>query len=205
MAQRQPKTDNRQRETIIFTACGFLLGLTLGSFVIGPKIASSKLAGAPVVAEPASAAEAPTAPAATATGNPMGAVMQQLAALKEAVAKNPKDADSLAQLGDMYMQAAKFPQAAEYLERALAIRDDAALRMDLGICYKQTNQPQKALAEFQHSATMAPDQWQPLFYEAITLVDLQRTDEARVFALKVQKMHPDDPEVQKLVATVSGK
>ena len=36
-----------KRDTLIFTACGFLLGLTLGSFVIGPKIAQSKLAGAP--------------------------------------------------------------------------------------------------------------------------------------------------------------
>jgi Flp pilus assembly protein TadD len=186
-------------ETIIFTACGFLLGITLGSFVIGPKIAQSKLAGAPV------AAEVPTPPAATATGNPMGTVMQQLAALKEAVAKNPNDADSLVQLGDMYMQAAKFPQAAEYLQRALAIRDDAAVRMDLGICYKQMNQPEKALAEFQRSAAMAPDQWQPLFNEAIALLDLRRMDEARIVAAKLQKMRPDDPEVQKLVATVGGK
>jgi Flp pilus assembly protein TadD len=131
--------------------------------------------------------------------------MQQLAALKEAVAKNPNDADSLVQLGDMYMQAAKFPQAAEYLQRALAVRDDAAVRMDLGICYKQTNQPEKALAEFQRSAAMAPDQWQPLFNEAIALLDLRRMDEARVVAMKLQKMRPDDPEVQKLVATVGGK
>jgi Flp pilus assembly protein TadD len=191
-----------KRETIIFTACGFLLGLTLGSFVIGPKIAQSKLAGTPVVAESAPPAEAP---AATATGNPMGAVMQQLAALKAAVAKNPNDADALAQLGEMYMQAAKFPQAAEYLQRALAVRDDAAVRMDLGICYKQSNQPEKALAEFQRSASMAPDQWQPLFNEAIVLVDLQRMDEARAVAAKLQKMRPDDPEVQKLVATLAGK
>jgi Flp pilus assembly protein TadD len=190
-----------KRETIIFTACGFLLGITLGSFVIGPKIANSKLAGAPVVAEPAPV-ETPAAPA-TATGNPMGAVMQQLAALKDAVAKNPKDADALAQLGDMYMQAAKFPQAAEYLERALAVRDDAAVRMDLGICYKQSNQPEKALTEFKRSAAMAPDQWQPLFNEAIILLELQRMDEARVIAMKLQKMRPDDPEVQKLVATVN--
>jgi predicted Zn-dependent protease len=189
-----------KRETIIFTACGFLLGITLGSFVIGPKIAQSKLAGAPVAAE-AAPVEAPP----TATGNPMGTVMQQLAALKAAVAKNPNDADSLVQLGDMYMQASKFPQAAEYLQRALAVKDDAAVRMDLGICYKQTNQPEKALAEFQRSAAMAPDQWQPLFNEAIALVDLQRTAEARVVALKLQKMRPDDPEVQKLVATVGGK
>jgi len=188
-----------KRDTVIFTVCGFLLGLTLGSFVIGPKIAQSKLAGAPVAETPA------TEPAASApAGNPMGAVMQQLASLKEAVAKNPNDVDSLVQLGDMYMQAAKFPQAAEYLQRALAIRDDAAVRMDLGICYKQSNQPEKALAEFQRSAAMAPDQWQPLFNEAIVLIDLQRMDEARVLAAKLQKMRPDDPEVRKLVATVGN-
>jgi Flp pilus assembly protein TadD len=190
-----------KRDTLIFTACGFLLGITLGSFVIGPKIAQSKLAGAPVVESTPETAPPP----ATATGSPMAGVMQQLAALKAAVAKNPNDADALAQLGDMYMQAAKFPQAAEYLQRALAIRDDAAVRMDLGICYKQSNLPEKALAEFQRSAAMAPDQWQPLFNEAIVLLDLRRTDEARLIAAKLQKMRPDDPEVQKLVATVGAK
>jgi len=188
-----------KRDTIIFTVCGFLLGLTLGSFVIGPKIAQSKLAGAPV---PETAATESAAPPTAPAGNPMGAVMQQLASLKEAVAKNPNDADALVQLGDMYMQAAKFPQAAEYLQRALAVRDDAAVRMDLGICYKQSNQPEKALAEFQRSAAMAPDQWQPLFNEAIVLIELQRMAEARALAAKLQKMRPDDPEVQKLVATV---
>jgi Flp pilus assembly protein TadD len=194
-----------KRDTIIFTACGFLLGLTLGSFVIGPKIAQSKLAGAAAVSEtPTTSATESSAPAAPPAGNPMGAVMQQLAALKEAVAKNPNDAEALVQLGDMYMQAAKFPQAAEYLERALAIRDDAAVRMDLGICYKQSNQPAKALAEFQRSAAMAPDQWQPLFNEAIALIDLGRMDEARVIAAKLQKMRPGDPEVEKLVATTAG-
>jgi Flp pilus assembly protein TadD len=188
-----------KRETIIFTACGFLLGITLGSFVIGPKIAQSKLAGAPVAAEVPT--EAPAA-ATAAAGNPMGTVMQQLATLKATVAKNPNDAEALVQLGDMYMQAAKFPQAAEYLQRALAVRDDAAVRMDLGICYKESNQPEKALAEFQRSAAMAPDQWQPLFNEAIALVELRRMDEARLIATKLQKMRPDDPDVQKLMATV---
>jgi Flp pilus assembly protein TadD len=186
-----------KRETVIFTACGFLLGLTLGSFVIGPKIAQSKLAGTPAVES-----TPPAAAPATASGSPMAGVMQQLASLKEAVAKNPNDADALVQLGEMYMQAAKFPQAAEYLQRAVAVKDDAAVRMDLGICYKQTNQPDKALAEFQRSTAMAPDQWEPLFNEAIVLLDLRRMDEARVAAAKLQKMRPDDPEVQKLVATV---
>jgi Flp pilus assembly protein TadD len=190
-----------KRETIIFTACGFLLGLTIGSLVLGPKIAQSKLAGAPTV--PSAMSEAPAAAPASG-GNPMGAVMQQLATLKETIAKNPKDFDALVQLGGMYMDAAKFPQAAEYLERAVAIRDDPAVRMDLGICYKQTGQLDRALAEFQNAGKLAPEQWQPFFNEAIVLIDLHRIDDAKVLAAKLQKMKPDEPEVQKLVATVNA-
>jgi Flp pilus assembly protein TadD len=189
-----------KRETIIFTVCGFLLGLTIGSLLIGPKIAQSKLAGTSTAEAPMS--EAPAAPATTSGGNPMGAVMQQLAVLKETIAKDPNNVDALVQLGAMYMDAAKFQQAAEYLQRAIAVRDDANVRMDLGICYKQTAQPDKALAEFQRAATMAPDQWQPLFNEAIVLVELHRMDEARAVATKLQQMRPGDPEVQKLMATV---
>jgi Flp pilus assembly protein TadD len=197
-----------KRETIIFTACGFLLGLTIGSLVIGPKVAQSKLAGASPAQEAMSEAPPQTAPAgspAAAGVNPMAAVQQQLAALKDAIAKDPNNFDALVQLGDMYMDAAKFPQAAEYLERAVAARDDANVRTDLGICYKQAGQPDKALAEFQRAATMAPDQWQPLFNEAVVLVDLHRMDEARLVAGKLQQMKPGDPEVQKLLLSLNGK
>jgi len=190
-----------KRETIIFTACGFLLGLTIGSLVIGPKVAQSKLAGASTA--PAAASEAPAAAPAPG-GNPMGAVMQQLAALKEAIARDPNNFDALVQLGGMYMDAAKFPQAAEYLERAVAIRDDASARMDLGVCYKQTGQLDRALDEFQRAAKMAPDQWQPIFNEAIVLIDLHRVDEAKVLAAKLQQMKPGDPQVLKLVETLNA-
>jgi hypothetical protein len=184
---RSAITHEVQKETIIFTTCGFLLGLTLGGLVIGPKIAQSKLAGAAPVSETESAA-APVAtpPMGAAGGNPMAAVQQQLATLKAAIEKDPKNFDALVQLGDMYMDAAKFPQAIDYLDRALAVQDDANVRTDLGICYKQTGQPASALAEFERAASMAPDQWQPLFNQAIVLNDLHRTDEARVVAAKLQ-------------------
>jgi predicted Zn-dependent protease len=201
-----------QKETIIFTTCGFLLGLTLGGLVIGPKIAQSKLAGAAPVSETESAPAATppmggsaTPPMGAAGGNPMAAVQQQLATLKAAIEKDPKNFDALVQLGDMYMDAAKFPQAIDYLDRALAVHDDANVRTDLGICYKQTGQPASALAEFERAASMAPDQWQPLFNQAIVLNDLHRTDEARVVAAKLQQMKPDDPDVQKLLASRSAK
>jgi Flp pilus assembly protein TadD len=204
-----------KRETIIFTICGFVLGLTLGSLVIGPKIAQSKLAGAseappaamgqePATGQPPAMGQASSPPAAPG-GNAMAAVMQQLASLKETVARDPNNVEALVQLGDMYMDAAKFPQAAGYLERAIAVRDDANVRMDLGICYKQSAQPERALTEFQRSEKLAPGQWQPLFNEAIILVELRRMDEAKSLTAKLQQMRPDDPEVKKLVATVNGK
>src|SRR5260370_36569524 len=188
-----------KRETIIFTACGFLLGLTIGSLLIVPKIAQSKLAGAST-AQTAMSEAPPSVP--VAGGNPMTAVTQQLTSLKEAIAKEPNNFDALVQLGGMYMDAAKFPQAAEYLERAIAVRDDASTRIDLGVCYKQTGQLDRALAEFQRAATMAPDQWQPIFNEALVLIDLHRMDEARTLAAKLQQMKPGDPEVAKLVASI---
>lgn len=195
-----------QKETIIFTTCGFLLGLTLGGLVIGPKIAQSKLAGAaPVTETESAAAPAAAPPMGAAGGNPMAAVQQQLANLKAAIEKDPKNFDALVQLGDMYMDAAKFPQAIDYLDRALAVHDDANVRTDLGICYKQTGQPASALAEFERAASMAPDQWQPLFNQAIVLNDLHRTDEARVVAAKLQQMKPNDPDVQKLLASLTAK
>jgi Flp pilus assembly protein TadD, contains TPR repeats len=190
-----------KRETVIFTICGFLLGLTIGGLVIGPKIAQSKLAGAPAVST--DSAPAPATPAAG--GSPMAAIQQQLATLKEAIAKDPKNADALVQLGDMYMDAAKFPQAIDYLERAVNVRDDANVRTDLGICYKQAGQPGSALAEFERAASLAPDQWQPLFNEAIVLNEMHRTDEARIVAAKLQAMRPDDPEVKKLLASLAVK
>ncbi len=192
-----------KRETIIFTICGFVLGLTMGSLVIGPKVAQSKLAGAPEV--PAAGMTQSTSQPPAGGGNAMAMVTQQLNTLKETIEKDPHNFEALVQLGDMYMDAAKFPQAAGYLERALAVRDDANVRMDLGICYKQSAQPERALAEFQRSERMAPGQWQPLFNEAIVLVEIRRMDEARAIATKLKQMRPDDPEVQKLIATVGDK
>jgi len=48
----------------------------------------------------------------------------------------------------MYMDAAKYPQAIEYFERALKVRSDDGLRYDLIVCYRQSGQVDRARAEF---------------------------------------------------------
>lgn len=178
------------RDNIVFTVCGFLLGLTLGSLVIGPKLAQSK--------EPAPSITAEAPAAATTSGNPMPMIQQQLATLKAAVERDPRDVTALVQLGNLYMDAAKFPQAVEYYERALAVRDDANVRTDLGICYKQTGQLDRALREFRAAGSASPPQWQALYNEAIVLGELHRVPEARAVAAKLTQMRPGDAEVQRL-------
>lgn len=189
------------RDNIVFTTCGFLLGLIIGSLMIGPHLAQKKAESAP---QEQTAAAAPPATSAMPSGNAMEAVREQIAKLKETVDRDPRDADALVQLGNLYMDAAKYQQAIGYYERALAVREDANVRTDLGICYKQSGDLEKSLAAFRKASEDAPQQWQALFNEAIVLRELKRVDEARAVVAKVEQLHPNDPEVAKLRQALAG-
>ena len=80
--------------------------------------------------------------------NMMTRVREQLDSLKKAIEKDPNNFDALAQLGGMYMDAAKYPQAIEYYERALKVRPDDGVRFDLIVCYRQSGQMDRARAEY---------------------------------------------------------
>jgi tetratricopeptide (TPR) repeat protein len=138
------------QENIVYTVCGLLLGLIIGSFLIGPHLAKTSLAGAPAAAEAAAAPAAPQAASAPMQGDPnmMNRVREQLETLKQTIARDPNNFDALAQLGGMYMDAAKYPQAIEYFERALKVRSDDGVRYDLVVCYRQSGQIDRARAEF---------------------------------------------------------
>ena len=133
------------------------------------------------------------------------AVREQLTTLKATLEKEPRNVVALTQLGNMYMDAAKYPQAAEYFERALAVREDPTVRTDLGICYKQNRQLDKAVDAFARAASESPDQWQALYNEAIVLGDLQRWGDARAVAAKLRAMRPNDPQVAQLVQAIESR
>jgi tetratricopeptide (TPR) repeat protein len=202
------------RDNIVFTTCGFLLGLVIGGLLIGPRMtkylhkddAPAAVAPAPQPAADGGGAGAAMAQAPQGGGaGAMEAVRKQLADLKATVEREPNNADALVQLGNMYMDAAKFAQAVEYYERALAIRDDPAVRTDLGICYKQAGQLEKSVQAFRKAAADAPDQWQAMFNEAIVLGEMKRFDEARAVAAKLAQLRPSDPQIQKLNQALAGK
>jgi Flp pilus assembly protein TadD len=188
------------RDNAVYTVCGLLLGLIIGSFLIGPKLARSKLAGPDQIQS--SSAVAPAAPETAATappaGSPMEQVRQRLDTLKKQVEQNPNDFDSLVQLGNMYMDVSKFPQAIDYFNRALAVREEPSVRTDLGICYKQSGQNEQARDAFRKVATEQPDEWQAIYNLAIVDGEMKDYADARVQLTKLKQLRPGDPQVTKL-------
>ncbi|HEV2719691.1 MAG TPA: tetratricopeptide repeat protein [Thermoanaerobaculia bacterium] len=180
-----------------------MLGLVIGSFLIGPHLAKTSLGPSGGVANAAETAAPPTSSAPPMAQ--MNAVREQLATLKQTLEKDPRNVAALTQLGSMYMDAAKFPQAIGYLERALAVREDPTTRTDLGICYKQNGQPEKAVAAFERAASESPDQWQALYNEAIVLGEMQRWDDARAVAARLSAMRPNDAQVAQLVQSLKSR
>ncbi|HEY2091887.1 MAG TPA: tetratricopeptide repeat protein [Thermoanaerobaculia bacterium] len=193
------------RDNVVYTVCGLLLGLVIGSFLVGPKLARSKLAGpdqiqsASTIPQPTpESAAMPAAAAGGAAGSPMEQVRQQLETLKKQVEQNPNDFDALVQLGNMYMDVSKFPQAIDYFKRALAVREEPSIRTDLGICYKQSGQMEQARDAFRKVATEQPDQWQAVYNLAIVDGEMKDYTDARAQLAKLQQMRPGDPQVTKL-------
>lgn len=196
------------RDNIIFLLGGLVLGLIIGGTTIGPMV--TRLGATPAAQAAAAAspdgmpAASPVTAAGSPTGAPMEAVRQQLANLKTKIEQDPNNFEALVQLGNMYMDVGKFPQAAEYYERAVAVRDDPNVRTDLGICYKQGGQLEKSLAEFRRVQQLAPDQWQATYNEVILLGELRRYDEARTRFAVLEKLRPGDQEVTRLGQALSA-
>jgi tetratricopeptide (TPR) repeat protein len=199
------------RDNLIFTACGFLLGLILGSMVIGPKLAQSPLAGARAGANLSAVgppSEAPAsgvamAPAAPGSMEAMAAVRKQLDGLKATVEREPANFEALVQLGNMYMDVSKWAQAIDYYQRALRVREEPVVRTDLGICYRNSGEMEKALESFRRVSAAQPADWQAAFNEAALLAEMKRFDEARPLVARLERERPGDPEVGKLKAAVA--
>lgn len=194
------------KDNILFTACGFILGLIAGTLLLGPMLHQRGVVpaiGAPAAQSkmPADAAHGAAAPATAmhpgGDPNVMQQVLQQIGVLKQRLEQNPRDAQAAIQLGNLYMDARKFDQAISYYERALAIAPNPDVSTDLGICYRAKGEPQRALEIFRSVSRANPQHWQSRFNEAIVLMDMGDVDSARNIVTALQKQRPEDPDVKR--------
>jgi tetratricopeptide (TPR) repeat protein len=92
----------------------------------------------------------------------------RVAAMKSEAERNPNDAVIRVQLGNMYFDAERFQDAAQWYEAALKINPkDVNASTDLGIVYYYMNQPDRALAQFDRSLAVDPTHAKTLLNQGI--------------------------------------
>jgi tetratricopeptide (TPR) repeat protein len=180
-------------ESIVFALAGVAFGLIAG-WVIGTQQATPRApAAAPAQA---SAAE----PAAENAAGTRAALLDeaQVTALKSVASREPSNARPRAQLGNLYFDAERYAEAIQWYGEAVKLAPgDVNISTDLGVCYYYTNQPDKALEQFEHSLKLDPNHAKTLLNVGIVRAFGKQDLEGAVQAWQqVMKLSPDGPEGQ---------
>jgi tetratricopeptide (TPR) repeat protein len=169
---------------------GFFGGYLVGQGRPAPRPANphSGVPGAPALnGQPQ---QPPEGGRTAATANPR--LMEDARQLDALLAKDPNNYEHLVQMGNLQYDMTDYAKAIDYYEKARTIRDGSAdVMTDLGVCYKETGNPKKALELFEKASDMQKDHWQSLYNAAVVrLFDLNdpvgaKADLDRLKALKV--------------------
>jgi tetratricopeptide (TPR) repeat protein len=154
-------------ESIVFGVAGIFFGLIVG-WVIGSQQVG--LVRPPLAA--AVAAQQATAPASSsampAAQPPKALDEAQVQALRTAAERNATDAQPRNQLGNLYFDAERYPDAVTWYQEALKLTPkDANLSTDLGVSYYYLNQPDRALQQFDYSLGIDPKHAKTLLNQGI--------------------------------------
>ena len=136
-------------DSIAFALSGILFGVIVG-WILGSQQASRPAA---------TAAVAPAAAAAQAEGRAPAPPLDEarLKTLVAAAGSEPTNPAPRVQLGNLYFDAERYTDAAQWYEDALRLQPkDANVSTDLGVAYYYTNQPDKAIAQFEQSLAIDP-------------------------------------------------
>jgi hypothetical protein len=86
-----------------------------------------------------------------------------------------------------------------YFEYLASSPDDSDARTDLGSALEELGEYDKALEQFDRVLARDPGHWQTLYNKIIVLgFDLERKPEAEALLVKLQKLQPDNDEVEAL-------
>jgi len=177
---------------IAYGIAGILFGLIAG-WIIGSQQTTQRPVGSAPVAQ-----AAPNG--AGAAGQTRAAVLDEtkVNALKTVAEREAKNAQPRIELANLYFDAERYDDAIKWYEQALALSpNDVNVSTDLGVCYYYTNQPDRALAQFEKSLKIDPKHAKTLLNVGIVRAfGKQDLDGATQAWQQVIKLAPDSPEGQ---------
>lgn len=186
-----------KRDHVLFLVIGLLAGFLAG-YILHESMAAVQppRLGATTTAMP---------PAAQPMAAPGGAAaMPEIERLRQALERDPNDADALLALANLNFDIQNWERAKELYERYLGFRpQDADALTDLGICQRALGDFQGALTRFAAAQKLAPDHWQARFNEVVVKAfDLRDQAAAEAALAELERLAPGNPEVARLAAEV---
>ncbi len=180
-------------ESIAFAIAGMVFGLLAG-WIVGSQYATPK-ASPPVAASTPAAATPAQAPA---QQPPPPLNEAEAAKYREQAAREPRNAEPRVRLGNLYFDAERYTDAAQWYEAALALDSrDADVSTDLGVSYYYLNQPDRALKQFAHSLEVDPKHTKTMLNVGIVRAfGKQDLDGATKAWEQVVALAPSSPEGQ---------
>lgn len=149
-------------ESIAFGIAGVVFGLIAG-WIIGSQQAGLR-PGQPPVAVSAPAQQAPAAAA------PAAAILDEtkVKALTTVAEQQPTSPQPRIELGNLYFDAERYTDAIKWYSDALTLAPtDVNVSTDLAVSYYYTNQPDRALEQFEASLKLNPKHSKTLLNQGI--------------------------------------
>jgi tetratricopeptide (TPR) repeat protein len=191
-----------QREPIVYSAAGMILGFVLGYMVAGMDTPSAARAG-PVAATPTASAPAFTPPA-TAGDGPLTAASHapvdpnEARALESLASRDNANASVRVELGNLYMDHGRFADAARWYGEAVALRPEPDVIVDLGACLVNSGKAKEGLEQFERALKLSPGHKKASFNKGVALMELGRPRDAVAVWDDLLLRFPDDPQLQTL-------
>ena len=180
-------------ESIAFAVAGIAFGLIAG-WMIGTEQAATR----PPVAAPPQAAAVPASPSSESTSRAALVDEAQVNALKSMAEREPSNPKPRTALANLYFDGERFADAITWYAAAITLNPkDINASTDLGISYYYTNQPDKALEQFERSLKLDPKHTKTLLNVGIVKAfGKQDLDGATKAWQQVIELAPDGPEGQ---------
>jgi cytochrome c-type biogenesis protein CcmH/NrfG len=201
------------RDNLLFTLLGVVVGF-IAAYLLYETVGARQPARLPfgqtaqVPAGAQSAAPPPGAGAAQPGTGPVDApaMQAQLEQMRQAAEANAEDPAAWLAVANLAFDLRRWEVAVEAYENHLElVPGDPDVMSDLAVSLHGMGRSQEALAMFDRAQQTSPQHWQSRFNEIVVLADLGRLDDAAQVMSELQRMQPENPDVQRLAAELERR
>ena len=200
------------RDNVLFVTIGLLAGF-IGGYLMRDVMAARQPAFAGATAEaggpaePTATRDLPMPPAGGAGGPGGGPQMAEIQRLREHVEKNPNDAEAVLLLANLNFDIKNWARARDLYAHHLELKPaDPDVLTDLGVCYRELGDFQRALQLFDQAEKLAPAHWQSRYNKVVVLAfDLKDYAGAQKVLDELQRLQPQNPSIAELAAEVARR